>query len=140
MFDVIDLLAAIGPCWPVTACIQRHGGDIFRSAPSSCFAITRQDIGIAADCKAADQGVAALDVDVDVGQGFQLVAVCAGNRRFSAVRSRAAGGRWHDRLGVDVHAEQAVFDDGLFFVEERLLYPLRFRRLCSCTRKSGHRP
>ncbi len=98
--------------------------------------------------EAADERVAALDVDVDVGQSLQCTRHWQPELGPYLVASEVAHGRavgagravvgvfeqldpqpqaadFH-RIGVDIHAEQAAFDERLFFVEKRFLHPLAF--------------
>ncbi len=69
---------------------------------------------------------APFDVDVDVGKGFQagvaaLLGVIGVLEQFDPEPQAADG----DGLGVDVHAEESLFDQGPLLVEERLLETLQ---------------
>ena len=64
------------------------------------------------------QGVAALDVDVDIGQGLKPAILIIGILQQLYPQAQTA---YLDALGVDVHAEKAVLDDGAFLLEEGLL-------------------
>ena len=73
--------------------------------------------------KATHQWVATLDVDVDVGRVSSSVAFCS--RHFEQLYPEAETADLYG-VGVDVHAKEAVFYDGLLFVEEGFLYALAF--------------
>ncbi len=76
--------------------------------------------------KAAHEAVAPFDVDVNVGEGFKrfwygpglfVVGV------FEQFYPEAEAAYFHG-IGIEVHAEKAAFDEGLFFVKECLLHSL----------------
>ena len=82
-----------------------------------------EDIGdVLSQIKPAKERVAHFDVDVDIGQGFQFgiaafFCVVGVFQQFYP-KAKAAD---IDGVGVEIHAEEAVFDDSALLIEESFL-------------------
>ena len=89
-------------------------------------AVLAEDFGdVLPQVEAVQERVAHLDVNVDVGQGFQLcvVALLGVVGVFQQLYPQAEAADI-DGVGIEVHAKQAVFDDFALLVEEGFLYAL----------------
>ena len=74
--------------------------------------------------EAAHERIALFDIDINIRQRFQFAAFGV-IRVFQQFDPEAKPADFHG-IGVDVHPEQAIFDDALFFPKQRLLDALVF--------------